>query len=678
MTKNHLGAETSPYLLQHRNNPVHWYPWGEEAFARGRQLDKPLILSVGYAACHWCHVMAHESFEDLATAELMNANFINVKVDREERPDIDRLYMQALHALGEQGGWPLTMFLSPDAKPFWGGTYFPPEPRYGRPGFPQVLAEISRIWQTERNKITQNSEAIIKALSTNRYTQNQQQWTPGRISQHAATIAKAVDMEQGGLKGAPKFPQSPLFSFLWQASLKTGDPMLIRAVDVTLGHMSQGGIYDHLGGGLARYSIDAQWLVPHFEKMLYDNAQFIALLSRAWLVLRNPVYRKRIAETVAFMQSEMMTGDGCFTSSYDADSEGEEGKYYLWTEREIQTLLDPETAHVFCAAYDVTPQGNWEGKVILNRSHSMAHNFDEKKEHLAEARATLLAQRARRIPPGHDDKVLTDWNGLAIAAFAEAAMVFARHEWLQIASEAFDALMQNAWIDGRLHHSSRAGQAKHRALADDYVSLIEAATVLHGFTGETRFLDTAQMLLQALETHHAVKVGTGFAQAAHDSTDLPLRLKYIEDDVTPNANAAMVAHYTRLFHITGLARYNACAGALIEEFSSAAEQNPFAAPSLLKSIEIHIDPVQLVLTGDAKPIENLLLHHALQTTGLDCIILLLPLDAILPKTHPAASKAISMGEPTLYICRGMTCAHPATTIEAVDTALTILGLTPKI
>jgi uncharacterized protein len=678
MTTNRLGTETSPYLLQHRDNPVHWYPWGDEAFAEARRLDKPIILSVGYAACHWCHVMAHESFAEPAIAELMNANFINVKVDREERPDVDGFYMQSLHALGEQGGWPLTMFLAPNASPFWGGTYFPPEPRYGRPSFRQVLIEITRIWQTERLKIQQNSEAIIQALSANRYQQDKQRWTADRVNRHANTIASAVDLEQGGLKGSPKFPQAPIFNFLWQASLKSGRRSLGDTVKITLAHMSQGGIYDHLGGGLARYATDSRWLVPHFEKMLYDNAQFIALLSRTWLVTQSSLHRERVNETIAFLQNRMMNEDGCFTSSYDADSQGEEGKYYVWTEAEICSLLGANAAQLFCETYDVTQHGNWEGKTILNRLRSMACQSDADEKALAEARTVLLSARDKRVPPSHDDKVLTDWNGLAITAFAEASLTFSRKEWLQTACVAFDSLMRKMWIDGRLHHSSRAGKTKHKALADDYASLIEASITLHGITGKGRYLNAASELLTAIETYHKDEAGTGFTQAPQDMTDLPLKLKHIEDDVTPSANAKMVSNYTKLFHITGDEAYEARAHALIETFSSVAEQNPFAAPSLLKSIELHIDTVQLVLAGDDKPFGSRLLHHAIRSTGLDCVILLLRADADLPENHPAAAKVRLGKKPTLYACRGKACAHPATTTSEVDAALGVLGLTPQI
>ena len=354
MSHNRLSLETSPYLLQHKDNPVHWMGWSEQALQEAKDRDQPILLSVGYAACHWCHVMAHESFEDPVTAGLMNQNFINIKVDREERPDIDRIYMAALHSLGEQGGWPLTMFLTPDALPFWGGTYFPPETKYGRPSFRHVLTEISRIWQQERSKVTHNAEAISAALQQPRYEASPNQLSTTEIYQAADVIINATDPHYGGLKGAPKFPQAPIFTFLWEVYLRSRNEKARDAVLTTLTQISNGGIYDHLAGGIARYSTDHKWLAPHFEKMLYDNAQYVSLLTRAWLKTENPLYATRIEHTIEFVLREMTGESGCFTSSYDADSEGEEGKYYVWSQAEIEKLLAPDEFEIFQAAYDVT------------------------------------------------------------------------------------------------------------------------------------------------------------------------------------------------------------------------------------------------------------------------------------------------------------------------------------
>ena len=408
LSANRLGESTSPYLHQHRTNPVHWQVWDPETLATAQALDRPILLSIGYAACHWCHVMAHESFENEAVADLMNEHFVNIKVDREERPDVDAIYQSALALLGQQGGWPLTMFLTPKGEPFWGGTYFPPAERWGRPGFPDVLKTISQIYRTERGKVASNVTAIKDALAS------MSKPKPGgtismeltdRIARH---LLQEVDQRHGGIGGAPKFPQEPSFELLWRGWKRTADPDMRDAVLLTLTRMAQGGIYDHLGGGFARYSVDAEWLVPHFEKMLYDNAQLVEQYALIWQETRSPLYEARIRETVSWALREMRAGPGPsghrgFASSLDADSEHEEGKFYVWSEAEIDAALGRDAA-LFKRIYDVHPEGNWEHKTILNRTAhpDLMDEFGEGA--LAKARTKLLALRAGRVRPGFDDK----------------------------------------------------------------------------------------------------------------------------------------------------------------------------------------------------------------------------------------------------------------------------------
>ncbi|MFP6726031.1 MAG: thioredoxin domain-containing protein, partial [Alphaproteobacteria bacterium] len=363
---NRLGFETSPYLLQHKDNPVHWHPWGDNALNEARNQGKPILLSIGYAACHWCHVMAHESFENPQIAKLMNELFVNIKVDREERPDIDGVYMTALGLMGEQGGWPLTMFLTPDGEPFWGGTYFPPEARYGRPGFSDILLKVADIFHTQPDNIRQNADAIIKSLKKSKATATDIQINGEVLDRVAQLLYQQIDVVHGGLGRAPKFPQCNALEMILRTWLRHRDGAMLGAVNKSLTAMCQGGIYDHLGGGFARYSTDAQWLAPHFEKMLYDNAQLIDILTLAWQVGGNPLYAIRIEETIAWILREMVVGGGGFAATLDADSEGEEGKFYVWQEAEIDKVLG-DNATDFKAAYDVSPSGNWEGKVILNR-----------------------------------------------------------------------------------------------------------------------------------------------------------------------------------------------------------------------------------------------------------------------------------------------------------------------
>jgi uncharacterized protein len=674
MSHNRLSQETSPYLLQHKDNPVHWMGWSEQALQEAQKRNQPILLSVGYAACHWCHVMAHESFEDPVTADLMNQNFINIKVDREERPDIDRIYMAALHSLGEQGGWPLTMFLTPDALPFWGGTYFPPETRFGRPSFRHVLTEISRIWTQERNKITQNAKAISTTLQQPRYIAGPDQLSIEDIYQSADSIINAVDTQYGGLKGAPKFPQAPVFTFLWEVYLRTQNEKARDAVLTTLTQISNGGIYDHLAGGIARYSTDHQWLAPHFEKMLYDNAQYVSQLTRAWTKAENPLYVARIEQTIEYVLREMTSSKGCFTSSYDADSEGVEGKYYVWSQAEIQQLLTHQDFEIFQFAYDVTVGGNWEGHTILNRTHDKTPNTPETEKVLAGARAKLWKVRNKRIPPQHDDKILADWNGLFITALAEASLIFDQKEWANAATRAFSECLNLFWKDNRLLHSHRANSTRHEGTADDYANLISAALALHALTADPQYIAHAQMLAASLEVNHWDDKDGGFYHASQEHTKLPIKSRTIEDDATPNANSVMIGNYNDLYHLTGENSFKIKADQIVEAFASAAKSNPFAAPGLLKNTFLLQDTVQLVLTNDLDPSKNEMLLLALKHTGLDATIHITGANSNLPKNHPAYGKTASSDKPTLYICRGMACANPATNAAEILSALRLLAL----
>ncbi len=412
---NRLAAETSPYLLQHQGNPVDWWPWGPEALAEAKRTDRPILLSIGYAACHWCHVMAHESFEDEATAAVMNELFVNIKVDREERPDIDQIYMNALHHLGEPGGWPLTMFLNSDGEPFWGGTYFPKTAQFGRAAFVDVLREVNRVFRDEPARVAQNRSALVARLKDRGEAKSAVTIGPSELNNIAESIARATDPVHGGLRGAPKFPQCTMLEFIWRAGLRTGDERFFKTAQLALTQMSQGGIYDHLGGGYARYSVDEKWLVPHFEKMLYDNAQILDLLALDYALTKNPLYRQRAIETVGWLAREMLVEGGGFASSLDADSEGEEGRYYVWSLAEIQEVLGEDDAAFFAAKYDVSAGGNFEGHNILNRLNAST-DTPEDAARLAPLRDKLQQRRSTRVRPGLDDKVLADWNGLMIAA----------------------------------------------------------------------------------------------------------------------------------------------------------------------------------------------------------------------------------------------------------------------
>src|SRR5215475_8998798 len=434
---NRLSEATSPYLLQHKHNPVDWWPWGPQAIAEAQRAGKPILLSVGYAACHWCHVMAHESFEDEGTARVMNELFVNIKVDREERPDIDQIYMNALHLLGEQGGWPLTMFLTPQAEPVWGGTYFPKESRFGRPAFVDVLREVSRLFREEPGRIEQNRAALLARLADTARPTHKTTIGLKELDAAAMQIGNMFDQINGGLRGAPKFPQPAILEMLWRAGLRTNDTRFFQTVEHSLERMCEGGIYDHLGGCFSRYSVDERWLVPHFEKMLYDNAQLIELLALAFQRSGNILFARRARETVTWLAREMITAEGAFSASLDADSEGEEGKFYVWSPAHIEEVLGADDAALFARHYDVTPEGNFEGHTILNRlARVPATEVEEAR--LAELRGRLFAAREPRVRPGLDDKVLADWNGLIIAGLANASVAFGEPGWLAMATRAFE------------------------------------------------------------------------------------------------------------------------------------------------------------------------------------------------------------------------------------------------
>ncbi len=657
---NRLADQTSPYLLQHQDNPVDWRPWGPEAFAAARSESKPILLSVGYAACHWCHVMAHESFEDEATAALMNRLFVNIKVDREERPDVDTIYQSALAMMGQQGGWPLTMFLTPDGEPFWAGTYFPPDSRYGRPAFRDILEAVSEAWHGQRDKVDQNVAALRDGLARTAATAPAKGLSLGLLDAAARQALGVVDMAEGGLDGAPKFPQPALFAFLWRAGLRTGERGLGEAVHLTLDRMCQGGIYDHLGGGFARYSTDAHWLVPHFEKMLYDNAQLVGLLTEAWRETGSPLYARRVAETIAWALREMRAEGGAFAATLDADSEGEEGRFYVWTEAEIDALLPPDQAADFKRVYDVRPEGNWEGRTVLHRNHRDGGGGDE----LDEARRALWQAREKRVRPGRDDKILGDWNGLMIAALAEAAFAFDQPAWLNAARTAFDGVRAQLLRGDRLGHAYRQGRRQAAAMLDDYAAMARAALTLHEITAEPGFLAFARSLVATADAHYWDEAAHGYFFTADDADDLILRTKTALDTATPSGNGMMAEVLVKLYHLTGESGYRDRAERLIAAFSGLVRRQFMGLPTLLDAFELLARPTQVVVVGPAEAARPLL--RAVAETAIPTRILLQPApDHALPAGHPAHGKGMVDGRPAAYVCIGPTCSAPATTPDAL-------------
>jgi uncharacterized protein len=656
---NRLADATSPYLLQHKDNPVAWQPWDEQALDEARRADKPILLSVGYAACHWCHVMAHESFESPAIAALMNQHFVNIKVDREERPDLDQIYQHALALLGQQGGWPLTMFLTPAGEPFWGGTYFPPEARYGRPGLPEVLETVSRIWREERHRVSSNTEALREALGRLARPAAGAPLPVDFALQTARRIVQAFDTIHGGLAGAPKFPQAPILDFLWRQALESGDRGVRHAVLHTLGRICQGGIYDHLGGGFARYSVDAMWLVPHFEKMLYDNAQLLKLLADAWSDSGEPLFAARARETVAWLEREMRV-EGAFASSLDADSEGEEGKFYVWDAAEIDRVLG-DAAPAFRLAYGVTDHGNWEGNTVLNRLHQQGLSPPAEEEALRRSRERLLEARAGRPRPGRDDKVLADWNGLMIQALVRGAAVFDEPRWLDLGRGAFEFVARHMTRGERLAHSWREGRTLDLAFLDDYAQMSAAALALFEATAERDLLDQAERWIEILERDFADREDGGYFQTPAALPNLLVRSKSAADGPSPSGNGTLVGVLARLHALTGQDRYRAAAEALLTVFAGEARSNPVVHATLLGGSRLLERPLQVVLIGDpADPALAALHRTALAAPAPQAIVLRLPPDAPLPAGHPAAGKGMIDRRATAYVCPGQTCNLPVT------------------
>ncbi|MBV8840499.1 MAG: thioredoxin domain-containing protein [Alphaproteobacteria bacterium] len=680
--RNRLAGETSPYLLQHQHNPVDWWPWGPDALAEAKRSNRPILLSVGYAACHWCHVMAHESFEDDATAAVMNALFVNIKVDREERPDVDQIYMNALHLLGEQGGWPLTMFLNPAGEPVWGGTYFPKESKYGRAAFVDVLREVSRLFREEPDRIEKNRSALMERLAERARPAGKAVVGLAELDRVATGIARAIDTTHGGLGGAPKFPQAAIFELLWRAGerapraeneKRTAAPAFFSRVLLTLEHICEGGIYDHLGGGFARYSVDAHWLVPHFEKMLYDNAQLLELLAVAHRATGAPLFRERAAETVGWLAREMTTPGGAFSASLDADSEGEEGKFYVWSREEVDAILGADAA-LFAEAYDVTPMGNFEGHNILNRLKDLPRSMEDmagspgEAERLAMLRGKLLKEREKRIKPGLDDKVLADWNGLMIAGLANAGALLAEPGWIEMAARAYRFIVANMSRGDRLGHSWREGRLLLPGLASDFATMTKAALALYEATGERDYLAQALTWQRTLERHYANPDNGGYFLTADDAEGLVVRPAATYDEAVPNPNAVAAGNLVRLSVLTGEDAWREKADRLIEGVLGAAGENLVGHAALLNALDLRLRGAQVVITGSGERADALL-DAARKLPTLNRIILRASDASALPASHPAHDKIAAAPAGAAFVCVGETCSLPVTDPAALTTTL---------
>jgi len=650
---NRLSASTSPYLLQHAGNPVAWRLWGREAFEEARARDVPVLISIGYAACHWCHVMAHECFEDEQIAAEMNRDFVCVKVDREERPDVDQHYMGALHAMGEQGGWPLTMFLTPDGAPFFGGTYWPPTPRFGRPSFPQVLASVANAWRTKRAGIMQNGASITAHLAEIAAPRGPGALTGERLDGVGEALFGLLDPVNAGIGRAPKFPNAPIFRFFWNEYFRRRDLAFRDAVRGLLDALCAGGIYDHLGGGFARYSVDAEWHVPHFEKMLYDNAQILELLAFAHAEAPSAIYAARARDTFAWLIREMRVG-GAFAASLDADQAGEEGLFYVWTAQEIDAALGPEAAP-FKAAYDVRAGGNWEGRNVLRMTKPADAALEAA---LASARARLFALREGRPRPGLDDKVLVDWNSLTIAALARAAAVFETPAMLEAARAAFDFLdarLRDA--QGRLVHSWREGRIGVAGLLDDSASFAGAALALFEATGEPRYLALAERETRAALKRFGAPDG-GLYLTADDAEDAPaVRARIAEDGATPCGVGLMAQALARLYHLTDAAEWREAAERLIAAFAGGDPRALTQSPLLLSAWDFLTRGGCVVVEGDRADPHAAALADAARRAA-DPALAVWPLDrALWPQGVPGGRPAPPQA-PAAMLCRGQVCGLP--------------------
>ena len=664
---NRLGSARSPYLRQHSQNPVHWWEWGDAAFAAAHSTGKPVLLSVGYAACHWCHVMAHESFENESIAAVMNDLFVNIKVDREERPDIDHIYMAALHALGEQGGWPLTMFLNADRQPFWGGTYFPPVSRYGRPGFPDMLRQVAAIYRDDATRINHNTQALTAHLLAAQRTAKQDvpaaELTAHDLISVIQRIPAAFDAVDGGLSGAPKFPNPPILNVLWRAAISSGDATLRQPVLTTLRRMALGGIHDHIGGGFARYSVDAQWLVPHFEKMLYDNAQLLELYALAAVHTGDVLLADAAMGIVQWLEREMIKAEG-FASSLDADSEGEEGKFYVWSRSEIESILGPEQARLFCQHYDISNGGNFEGHNIPNRLADHDQSSDDRAT-LKTLHAALLAVRNTRVPPGRDDKVLADWNGLMMTALVRAGLLLDRQDWIALARRAHDFVRHAMTREGRLAHSWLNGIGVLPAFALDHAAMALASLTLAEATSDPTLLAMARHDLDGLHRNYA-DAQTGVLAMTHGSGEtLIVRPSPTHDDAVPNANGVYAEALIRYGAMAGDDSYGARADKLLHHLAPVMRTSAMAHGSLWSALDLRLNAARIVIAG---PDQDVLRTAALRVPFHRRIVLVITQGSPLPPDHPAHGAAMAVaasGQAAAFVCHDGRCSLPMVSGDAL-------------
>jgi len=677
---NHLIHETSPYLLQHAHNPVDWYPWGEEAFEKAKKENKPILLSIGYSACHWCHVMEHESFENEKIAGLMNELFVNIKVDREERPDLDEIYMNAVQMLTGRGGWPMTTFLTPDGKPFYGGTYFPPEDRHGMPGFPRILAGVAQAYRERAQDVEKSVDQILAGLLRMSESQETQRtFSPDVIGKSAEHISRAYDSEHGGLGQAPKFPNAGVYELFLRHHYQSQSQRYLDMVIHTLTKMGEGGIYDHLGGGFHRYSVDAKWLVPHFEKMLYDNAQLVRIYSQVYCITKDTFFKQIVDETVTYLLREMLVPEGGFYSTQDADSEGEEGKFFVWTLQQVNELLGEERGEIFCRIYDVSEQGNFEEKNILHpiltveqASKFFRRDRGEIEALIADGKRTLFLEREKRVKPFRDEKIITSWNGLMLSGLAEAIKISPQPAYVEAASRTLDFIFTKMVRDGRLFHSYKDGKTKQLGYLDDYAFLALGLCDYYEATFDSGALTRAQELTETMLREFWDDAGGAFFYTGKSHEQLISRTKPVFDASIPSGNATATQLLLRFYHLTGKEDYLKRAEKILRSYYDVMENQPFGFAHMLCALDLYLNkPKEIVVVGkreDAKTAELLseIQSHYLPNKTLQLVDPDTPLEQISPLL---VGKTQVSGKPTVYICENFTCSAPITNRGEIQTIL---------
>jgi uncharacterized protein YyaL (SSP411 family) len=677
---NRLAGETSPYLQQHAHNPVDWYPWGEEAFQKARSENKPILLSIGYSACHWCHVMEHESFENEKIAALMNDLFVSIKVDREERPDLDEIYMNAVQMLTGRGGWPMTVFLTPDGKPFYGGTYFPPEDRHGMPGFPKILTGVAQAYRDRPQDIQKSVGQILAGLQRmSQSTKTKRIFSPDTIAEGAEQIARAYDSEHGGLGQAPKFPNAGVYELFLRHYHASRDQRFLEMVNYTLTKMAQGGIYDHLGDGFHRYSVDEKWLVPHFEKMLYDNAQLVRIYAQLYCVTGDNLFKSVTEETIAYLLREMFHAEGGFYSTQDADSEGEEGKFFVWTAAEINQVLGEETGEIFARIYDVSEFGNFEGQNILHPVLTVdqaAKLFKKDPGEIAavvtDAKKKLFEEREKRVKPFRDEKIITSWNGLMLSGLAEAIKIFPDPTYLGAANRTVEFIFSKVFRDGHLLHTYKDGTAKLLGYLDDYAFLAVGLLDLYEATFDRSNLQRAVELANIMLSEFWDENDGGFFYTGKSHEQLISRAKPVFDASIPSGNSMATQLLLRLYHMTGTEDYFKRAEITLRNYYEAMTSQPFGFAHMLCALDLYLrEPKEIVIVGGREDPTTADLLKGIQSLYLpNKTVQLVGPDESLETISPLLQGKTQLdGKPTAYVCQNFTCSAPVTTWDDLKTLL---------